>query len=143
MNHRSSLVGRLGRYFLIFLASRSILPCPATAGTALYRCDDGGRIEFRQTACERGDESVTVVTDGSKGMTPSEPGLRLKKPSEKTDTVVHTEKAREVAEKRCWRKRMQLERVERKLRAGYKPSQYQRLHERQDAFTDYIRRFCR
>lgn len=142
MNHRSSLAGRLGRYFLFALVSLPISPHLPAADTTLYRCDNGGAIEFRQTECRQGDESVTVITDSSKGMTPSEPGLRLKKPSENTDTVVRAQKKPEVAE-RCWEKRMQLERVERRLRGGYKPSQYQRLHERQDAYEAYIRRFCR
>jgi hypothetical protein len=142
MNHRSSLAGQIGRYFLIFFISFPFCRCLQGAGTSLYRCDTGGVIEFRQTACEQGDESVTTIHDSSNGMTPSEPGLRLKKPSEKTDTVAPVRIPSEV-EERCWRARMRLERVERRLRSGYRASQYRWLHDRQDAYESYIRRFCR
>lgn len=142
MNHRSSLSGRFGRLFLAFLVSQSVCRCLQAEDLVVYRCDVNGVMEFRQTACERGEETLTHVIDSSRGMTPAEPGLRLKKASEKTDTVVRT-KVQPDVEERCWRKRSQLERVERRLRAGYKPSQYQRLHERQDAYETYIRRFCR
>ncbi|MCU7916073.1 MAG: thioredoxin [Candidatus Thiodiazotropha sp. (ex Gloverina cf. vestifex)] len=108
----------------------------------LYRCVIDGATEFRQTACIEGDESMIRVTDHSRGMTPSVPGLRLKKVSEKTDRKPKKDNKRAIDE-RCWKKRRQLERVERKLRAGYKPSEYERLHERQETYASYIRKFCR
>lgn len=140
MNHRSSLCGRPGLLFpLLISLPLSVQPAD---GVSVYRCDVDGTIEFRQTACERGGESLTHVINGSSGMTPSEPGLRLKKASEKSDTVVRRKKSPDFGE-RCWRKRRQLERVERRLRAGYKASQYRRLHDRQDEYESYIRHFCR
>jgi hypothetical protein len=142
MYHKSSLAGRIGCYFLIFLASLPILRRAQAAGVALYRCDVGGVLEFRQTACEQGDESTIHVNDSSRGMTPSEPGLRLKKASEKSD-IVSRQREMPAVEARCWKKRTQLDRVERRLRSGYKPSQYQRLHQRQDEYEAYIRHFCR
>ncbi|MCU7850967.1 MAG: hypothetical protein KZQ80_02005 [Candidatus Thiodiazotropha sp. (ex Monitilora ramsayi)] len=108
----------------------------------LYRCVIDGATEYRQTACVEGDESITRVTDHSKGITPSAPGLRLKKVSEKTDNKAKKKNKRAIDE-RCWKKRRQLEKVERKLRAGYKPSQYERLHQRQETYASYIRKFCR
>jgi hypothetical protein len=118
--------------------------CPAVLarGVSLYRCDIHGEIEFRQTACEEGDESLQRVTNTSGGLSPSEPGLRLKHTSEKSGTVSRT-KSRQASELQCWKKRQALQRVERKLRTGYRASEYQRLHDRQREYEDYLRRFCR
>jgi len=117
-------------------------PLSAADGVTLYRCVAGGRVEFRQTACEKGEESIQQIINGSSGLYPSEPALRLKKPSEKTDTI-RSERVRQADEKACWKRRQQLERVERLLRSGYRASQYQRLHERQREYESYLRRFCR
>jgi hypothetical protein len=142
MNHRSRHAGRPGLSFLSLLLLQLICRPLLADGVQLYRCDMDGEIEFRQTACEQGDESITHLVDSNRGMTPSVPGLRLKKSSEKTDTVLQTDNQSKL-QARCWRKRRQLERVERHLRSGYKPSQSQRLHDRQDDYEAYIRHFCR
>lgn len=142
MNHRSNLAGRTGLLFLSLLISQLDCRLSQAGGVSFYRCNVDGMIEFRQTACERGEESMTHVTDSSRGMTPSEPGLRLKKPSEKSDKTARTE-SKPADEARCWKKRQQLERVEQRLRSGYRPSQSQRLHDRQDEYEAYLRRFCR
>ena len=142
MNHKLTFAGRIGFSFLLIAVLQIGCPVLATADMSLYRCNVDGRIEFRQTACESGDQSTLQVVEHSSGMTPAEPGLRLKKPSEKTDTVQKPSK-NDASEQQCWRKRQQLEKVERQLRGGYKPSQYQRLHDRQDEYESYLRRFCR
>ncbi len=111
-------------------------------GTTFYRCTIEGRVEFRQTACEAGEETVQQVVNGSSGIYPAEPALRLKTPSEKADTI-SSKRTRETDEKACWKRRQQLEQVERRLRAGYRPSQYQRLHERQREYESYLRSYCR
>lgn len=139
MFHRMTLSGQILRFLLCgLLASQSL----AAFGVSLYRCDKNNVIEFRQTPCRGGEGRRVHVINNSNGLTPSEPGLHLKIPSEKADRVspkVH----KASSDKRCWRKRQQLERVERKLRAGYKASEYQPLHDRQREYEDYLRRFCR
>jgi hypothetical protein len=114
----------------------------AAEGMTLYRCNIDGEIEFRQTACREGVETRLHTTHSSSGLTPSEPDLRLKTASEKTDTVSRR-KTKLVSEKQCWNKRQQLDRVERRLRTGYRASEYQRLHDRQQEYEAFIHRFCR
>jgi hypothetical protein len=134
-----TVYGRILRLLLCCLLAG--LPLLAL-GVSLYRCDKNGVIEFRQTSCQAGQEQHIQVINNSSGLTPSEPGLRLKKASEKTDRV--SRKPSEASsDKGCWRKEQQLQRVERRLRAGYKASEYQRLHDRQREYEEYLRRFCR
>jgi len=142
MNHKLTIVGRIGLSFLLTASLQFIRPGLAGADVPLYRCVVDGQVEFRQTACEAGDQSRFLIIEHSRGMTPAEPGLRLKKASEKSDTV---QKSRQTgpSERQCWNKRQLLERVERRLRGGYKPSQYQRLHDRQDEYESYLHQFCR
>ncbi|MCU7796891.1 MAG: thioredoxin [Candidatus Thiodiazotropha sp. (ex Myrtea spinifera)] len=142
MIHITNLTCRTASLLLILFMILSGYRQVMAEGIQLYRCVIDGATEFRQTACAEGDESRIRVTDHSRGMTPSVPGLRLKKVSEKTDNKAKKKNKRAIDE-RCWKKRRQLEKVERRLRAGYKPSQYERLHQRQETYESYIRKFCR
>jgi hypothetical protein len=137
MFHKMALKGQI-------VLSLTLFCCAATMaqGVGLYRCDIDGAIEFRQTACEEGGESRQRVTNTSSGLSSSEPGLRLKEKSEKADTVSKA-KPRQASEMACWKKRQRLQRVERRLRTGYRASEYQRLHDRQREYEDYLSRFCR
>ena len=124
--------------FCCLLLSQSLL----AQGVNLYRCDKNGVPEFRQTRCPDGREQRIQVIEASDGMTPSEPALRLKKKRKKTART--SRKPAEASnDRRCLKKRQQLERVERKLRSGYKASEYQRLHDRQREYEQYLRQFCR
>jgi hypothetical protein len=134
-----TLRGQIFRFLLCgLLAGHSL----SALAVSLYRCDKNGSVEFRQTPCRGGGERRIHVINSSNGMTPSEPGLRLKKASEKPDTVSR-KRRKTPSDKQCWRKRQQLERVDHRLRAGYKASEYQRLHDRQREYEDYLRQFCR
>lgn len=113
----------------------------AAADTRLYRCKVDGVVEFRQTGCRGGEETVVNVVEGSRGMTPAEPGVRLKKRS-RGGTTVARKSGHDERDRACWKRRRQLLRIEGKLRAGYKASQYRRLHERQEEHESYLRRFC-
>ncbi len=115
---------------------------PMAGDTTHYRCVIDGVVEFRQTACPQGNGDKIHITDHSRGITPSEPGLRFKEMTEKRATQSSSRRNKDYGE-RCWKKRRQLERVERRLRAGYKASEYERLHQRQARYEDYIREFCR
>ena len=128
---------------LHFLFCCLLVAQPLSAlGASLYRCDANGVPEFRQTPCREGVEERVQVIEASGGISPSRPALQLKKRPQKP-----TRQSRKPAEtsndRRCWKKRRQLERVERKLRSGYKASQYQPLHDRQREYEEYLRRFCR
>lgn len=139
MIHRMNHVGRV----LPFLLIPFLVGAPGTSpGATLYRCEIDGRVEFRQTACEAGEESLQHVFNTSSGLTPSEPGRRLKKMSDKSDTVKH-KRPYKASDRECWSKRQKLEQVERHLRAGYRASEYERLHQRQRGYAAFLRRFCR
>jgi hypothetical protein len=109
----------------------------------LYRCTRNGMIEFRQTACPDGEQAITKVTEQSGGISPIEPGLRLEATtSEQPDSKQQTKQTTAVDE-RCWKTRQRLDWVERRLRAGYKPSQYEGLHRKQAEYDEYLKRFCK
>jgi hypothetical protein len=114
-----------------------------SAGLEVYRCTLNGETEFSQTPCREGEQQVTVVEPQSRGMSPIKPALRMepKVPANKPKKITEKTKDKDNLEK-CWRARKKLERVEQRLRAGYKASQYQRLHNRQDEYEEYLRLFC-
>jgi hypothetical protein len=115
----------------------------ASDAVELYRCTRDGRVEFRQTACPDGQQELTEVIEQSGGISPIEPTLRLEQPApEKSKSGIETRRPR-ASEERCWKTRQRLEWVERRLRAGYKPSQYEGLHRKQSEYEEYLRRFCR
>jgi hypothetical protein len=131
-----ALKGKIVLFFTLFCCLAAM-----AQDVGIYRCNVDGAIEFRQTACEQGQENLQHVSNTSSGLTPSEPGLRLKKISEKAYTI-SSAKPRQASEMQCWKKRQRLQRVERRLRTGYRASEYQRLHDRRREYEDYLRRFC-
>ncbi len=118
------------------------IPSPIRA-LELYRCTLNGNVEFRQTPCQAGEQEKTQVIEQSSGMTPSKPAMRLVKEPVKPrkNSSTHPAKKR-VDEERCWKTEKKLEKVEQTLRGGYKASQYQRLHRKQDEYEEYLRLFC-
>ncbi len=110
----------------------------------LFRCTLNGGIEFRQTPCPAGRQEKTVVVEQSSGMTPAEPALRLAQPkTTRQNKLSAQDTPRKPNEEKCWKLERKLEKVEQRLRGGYKASQYRSLHRKQDEYEDYLRRFCR
>ncbi|MDJ0806365.1 MAG: thioredoxin [Gammaproteobacteria bacterium] len=109
----------------------------------LYRCTLNGRVEFRQTACPAGKQEKTEVVEQSGGMTPVVPTLRLEPLQEKRRTGRTPQvRSSKINEERCWKTEKRLERIEQRLRTGYKASQFGKLHRAQDEYEDYLERFC-
>jgi hypothetical protein len=108
----------------------------------LYRCTRNGVVEFRQTACPEGEQAITEVLEQSKGISPIEPALRLPAPKLERSQPSETGKKPQATNERCWKTQKRLEEVERRLRAGYKPSQYEGLHRKQVEYEEYLKRFC-
>ncbi|MGD8588710.1 MAG: hypothetical protein PVG22_07730 [Chromatiales bacterium] len=132
----------------IFFLIRMILIGTGVGVTAadaveLYRCTRNGMVEFRQTACPDGEQAITEVIEQSGGISPIEPALRLEPATPHKPHTGHATGQPQAAQERCWKTRQRLEWVERQLRAGYKPSQYEGLHRKQSQYEDYLRRFCR
>jgi hypothetical protein len=138
MMHKYLINGPIG----LFMIAGCVAEASAAEAVLVYRCQYDGKIEFQQIPCQAGDETLLPVTDHSGGLSPSEPGLRLPRPAHKAGK--HSgRKPRGASERQCWKKQQQLSRVERRLRAGYRASQYQSLHDRQREYEAFIRRFCR
>ena len=119
---------------------------PASWGVELYRCSLDGQVEFRQTPCAEGSQTVTRVIEQSRGMTPAKPAVRLQeKPRKPHKPAKSAESAQRKAmdEKDCWKMEKKLGKIEQRLRAGYRASQYQELHRKQDEYEEYLRQFCR
>ena len=140
MNLKSIIFFRLLLFFPLSVAA-PWLAQKAAADTRLYRCRVDGVVEFRQTGCRGGEEAVVNVVESSRGMTPAEPGVRLKKRPGGGNTV-ERKSGHDEQDRACWKRRRQLLRIEGKLRAGYRASQYRRLHERREEHESYLRRFC-
>ncbi|MEN8179950.1 MAG: thioredoxin [Pseudomonadota bacterium] len=129
--------------FLMLLAGLLVGVSSTAWSVEFYRCTLNGRVEFRQTPCTAGEQEKTQVVEQSSGMTPVEPALRLapaKAKRQKSKPVRETK--RKPNEERCWKIEKRLERVEQRLRGGYKASQYGKLHRTQDEYEDYLKRFC-
>ncbi|WP_177418888.1 hypothetical protein [endosymbiont of Lamellibrachia barhami] len=77
----------------------------------------------------------------------AKPALRLQRTKQKKVSKRRSKatKARRKGseEKRCWAKRKKLEKVEKRLRTGYKASQSDKLHRQQADYEDYLKQFCR
>jgi hypothetical protein len=131
-------------YSLVFFTLISLSGIAGQIGALeLYRCSENGHIEFRQTPCPSGEQAKTQVVEQSRGMTPAEPALRLephKKPRNKTGPAPAT--AGKANAERCWKTEQRLKRIEQRLRAGYKASQYGKLHRAQAEYEEYLKRFC-
>jgi len=120
------------------------------AAGSLVRCTlaDGG-VEYRNPPCPDATNGRTVeiqpMSVGSfkyrgRHARPTESVLKRWKAAKRK--VAKAKKKKLASDKSCWRKRRQLEAVEKRLRRGYRASESVRLRDRRDGYEDYIRRFC-
>ncbi|MBL3590982.1 MAG: hypothetical protein JMN24_14470 [gamma proteobacterium endosymbiont of Lamellibrachia anaximandri] len=120
----------------------------SSGGVTVYRCQlPEGDVTFQQVPCVSGEQQKTRIVNRSAGLSPAKPGLRLqrtkqKKASKRRVKATKPRKKRS-EEKSCWAKRKKLEKVEKRLRAGYKASQSDKLHRQQADYEDYLKQFCR
>ncbi|MBL3526707.1 MAG: thioredoxin [gamma proteobacterium endosymbiont of Lamellibrachia anaximandri] len=124
------------------------LGAASSGGVTVYRCQlPEGDVTFQQIPCVSGEQQQIRIVNRSAGLSPVEPALRLqrtkqKKASKRRSKATKTRRKRS-EEKRCWAKRKKLEKVEKRLRAGYKASQSDKLHRQQADYEDYLKQFCR
>ena len=144
----------ISRYSAVIVLWMIQLPFEATgvqaATTTLYRCTtESGVVEFRQTQCPRGKAKQIRIEDVQTGWTAPEkmriesPASEVRKGKKRGESGGGKPSARDQAAEKCFTKRQQLERVNRKLRAGYKAGQGTALRQRRRDYEDYLRRFCR
>lgn len=132
----------------LFIAVTLLHVEPVLAAEAgVYRCDQpDGAVEFRLGPCA-GDpgEPLEIRPQLFPGKQFGGPQLRRKKASSRSGDESGDRRTRlaRTAEKRCWRTRKNIEKIERRLRQGYSRSQGERLRERRRDYEDYLRVFCR
>jgi len=120
----------------------------AVAETSVFRCiTSSGSIEFRQTPCAPASSEKEMTIDNRPiGWTPPKPsedtgrnkqGRNSRKKRKSSEDTVDP-----AQERRCWKKRQQLDDVNWQLRRGYKAAQGIKLRRRREDYEDYIDRFC-
>ena len=120
----------------------------AAAETKIYRCTTaGGAIEFRQFPCHERDVAQEVdIRSPPVGWVPPKPESsakdtdRQKKPRK---TEKRSTDSKDKYADRCWKKQQQIDEIDARLRAGYRPEQGVKLRRRRAQHEDYISHFCR
>ena len=126
----------------------SLMPVgSACAQSQVYRCTaPDGSIEFRQRRCDEDDSARRLeIEDTRTGWTPpagEQPRSSTARSKTRSKAGAAQDRTADYAD-RCWNKRQQLERVNARLRAGYKPDQGVKLRRRRSDYEAYLRRYCR
>ena len=132
------------RLYCAFVLSWMALPL--ATGATLYRCTaEDGAIEFRQQACATGIEERLEVKDVKVGWRPPEIKTEKKKKpaAKKTRKRLESRKKQQrKSDRACWNKRQQLERVEWRLKRGYKAGKGNELRFKRRQYEDYLDKFC-
>ena len=154
MEPKSRLSGAARPFCLALVALASLILVPGAnvfAQTQVYRCiaPDGG-IEFSQSPCTDGAEEREVrIEDRKTGWDPSRlkveriPKVQAKSSARKRKADKEDQAALTRREEKCWKKRQQLEKVNWKLRRGYKPATGVKLRRQRQDYEAYIRQFCK
>ncbi len=118
------------------------------AGETVYRCPDAqGHIQFQQHPCS-GDAGEEIYVEAeSKIWAPvpnareiiSEGSARQNKPRKKGSTRRGKSSG---SDKSCWKAEQKIERIQWKLRKGYKPAEGERMRQQRRELEEYLRRFC-
>ncbi|RLJ22464.1 hypothetical protein DJ031_00810 [bacterium endosymbiont of Escarpia laminata] len=124
------------------------LGAASSGGVTVYRCQlpEGG-VTFQQVSCVLGEQQRIRIVNRSAGLSPAKPALRLQKTKQKKVSKRRSKatkpRRKRSEERRCWAQRKKLEKVEKRLRTGYKASQSDKLHRQQADYEDYLKQFCR
>ncbi len=117
----------------------------------VYRCSGkDGSVEFRQQHCDQGrQQEVRVDTTPTGWMPPrvkpeSKRDKRARKPRSKTVSKGgnRTAELKQKQEKECWRTQKRLDKLEWKMRRGYKAGKGPGLRRQRRDHEDYLRKFC-
>ena len=131
------------RYCAFVLSCWAVVPL--ASGTMLFRCTaEDGAIEFRQHACSSGIEERFMVRDVRVGWQPPEvKGEKKKRVAKKAKKPSsNRKKKQQKTERACFNKRQQLERVEWRLKRGYKASKGNELRMKRRQYEEYLDKFC-
>jgi len=137
------------RWGLFFLFLSAALPA-----VEVYRCVDAdGGVAFQQHPCIGGGGRIEVgeVQAAWSGLRPSERTLyrhyrerdARRAEAGRRKRVQAAATGERASDRTCYGKRSALERVQARLRSGYRPEEGDRLRLRRDQLEGYLRRFCR
>lgn len=150
----NSLVARVARpsgLLLTALPPLILLISPnVCAETLVYRCfTPEGEVEFRQSPCSDDTEEQEIrIEDRKTGWEPSHTKVErrskgsTKSSSRKRKTDKDSRAAQAKREEKCWKKHQLLDKVNWKLRRGYKPATGVKLRRQRQEYEAYIRQFC-
>ncbi|MCG8428311.1 MAG: DUF4124 domain-containing protein [Chromatiales bacterium] len=119
----------------------TLFSMPLLAGETVYRCrDDRGRVLYQQSPCLSGSSEQVNVEVQSSAWLPVENAKKiLAKPIKKKKRKQSFKgwKQRKKLEQKCARVEKRLERIQSKLRAGYKASQGNKLRRQREELEDF------
>ena len=117
----------------------------------VYRCrGQDGAVEFRQWHCDQGLQAEVRVDTTPSGWVPprAKPaskrggrGGKSRSASVPKDAS-RTARIKQSRAKECWRRKQKLEKLEWRLRRGYKAGKGPGLRRQRQEYEDYVRRFC-
>ena len=138
---------RPGTTRLVVCALLSLSTTWTSEATEIYRCEQNGRISFRQTPCPAGAEQHKEEVSGPRPLgwvvvegppETSRPARTSSHPKPRS----HRD-ARADLQRRCFDKRQALERLEWRMRHGYKAAKSASLHQRRRAYEAWLSHNCR
>jgi hypothetical protein len=134
-----------GRYLtVVFLCAFSSL-----VSAQVYRCTDNlGAVSFQDAPCDSAQQTVLRQVESQAPATGLRAGEKAwlkrlqKRPKPKRQKSTRSTSSAQRQDRRCWKKRRQLDEVRARLRRGYKPAQGDALRRKRRAYEDYLFRYC-
>ena len=137
--------------FLVPLLCLWQTPLGLADAVKVYRCrGEDGAVEFRQWHCEQGLQREVQVDTTPSGWIPPpaspdsrrarRAGKSRSKPASRSSSRSADRKRKQ--EKECWRVKKRLEKLEWRMRRGYKAGRGPGLRRQRQDYEDYLRKFC-
>jgi len=130
-----------------------LLDSSVVLAETVIRCDlPDGRVSFSDRPCRSGIQEELKLEDQKVGWEAPRTPLKIERKSKRERRqqakreaaalrMARKEKARK--KKDCWKKKQQIERIQWRLRRGYKAGQGRTMRYKQRELEDYLREFCR
>ena len=127
------------------------LPVVPADTVQVYRCrGDDGVVEFRQQYCDQGRQEEVRVDTTPSGWIPPRPTRengREKRLANTRSASVRRDERRaaereQKQEKECWRTRKRLDKLQWRMRRGYKAGKGPALRRQRRDYEEYLRKFC-
>ncbi len=117
----------------------------------VYRCrGEDGAVEFRQWHCEQGSQQEVRVDTTPSGWVPASvspeskrtrrAGRSRSEPASRGGNRAAESKRKQ--EKECWRVKKRLDKLEWRMRRGYKAGKGPGMRRQRRDYEDYLRKFC-